>query len=551
MRASRAQAHRINITVRVGELGRRLLASASAWEASAPVERYANGVFADLGLADFAVPEITFDEQAPGVRPGEADVVINGKACRVPMIFPSNGASSTSRAAFIHRITRIIHLNRELLVDMELAKAYRESRASRRGGDCLRWLSRERLRDYLRLLARACQRFDRGSFADDPARLPIARWTAEECFEHAVAPLSCLRCTVLRPAGAAMTNAADDQRLDQLLDNTRDDLYRELGVRVPHIELREEPGLKQTEFRIQINDVRLPVVTRLAEMEYLASGEPDYLKQHGIETYPAGNPEMAVGAVLCRDDAQGAEQARSAGMSVWGRGGYLALVCKSELRKHAAAFITTEGIQYDLDLLKDFYGDVIARAKRRFGLPMIARVIRSLIAEGISIRDLAGVLEAMLAVKSTLDVHFERYIIFPPYTAAPCPAVFGKRVEDIGSDGYAECVRTHFKKYISLKHSAEGGTIQSLQIDPKIEDRIARATEDPLTEEDRNNILDAIHRTWSGIPLVGSVAPVIITNSEIRKPLSRLIEIEFPNLAVLSWPEADLPVQVIGHVAPA
>jgi len=405
------------------------------------------------------------------------------------------------------------------------------------------------LRDYLRVLTRAFQRLDRGCFADDPARLPVARWTAEACFEHAVAPLSCLRCTVLRPAGAAMTNAADDQRLDQLLDNTRDDLYRELGVRVPHIELREEPGLKQTEFRIQINDVRLPVVTGLAEMEYLASGEPDYLKQHGIETYPAGNPEMAAGAVLCRDGSQGAEQARSAGTSVWDRAGYLALVCKGELLKHAAAFITTEGIQYDLDLLKDFYGDVIARAERRFGLPMIARVIRSLIAEGFSIRDLAGVLEGMLAVKSTLDVDFERYIIFSPYTAAFCPAVFGKRVEDVDSDGYAECVRTHFKKYISLKHSAERGTIQFLRIDPKIEDRIAGATENPLTEEDRDKILDAIHLTWRSLTLVGPVPPVIMTNPKVRKPLSRLIEVEFPNLAVLSWPEADLPVQEIGEIA--
>jgi hypothetical protein len=549
MRVTRTQSCRIGIAIRVNQRCRPLLARAGIANAKASLKRYVDGAIADLGLADFATPEVVFEERAPSRHSVEFDVVINDTPCRIPSSFPSNGASPVARAALIRRIERVIHLNRELLINTSLADAYRESRSSKQGGGDLRWLSSVSFRDYLRLLTRACQRLDRGNFADDPAQLPIARWTAEACFEHAVESLACLQCAVLRPPGVPMTNAADEETLDRLLSDMRDDLYRELGVRIPNIELRAEAELKQTEFRVQINDLRLPPVAGLAESEYLASGEPEDLRRLGMESEAATNPETGANAAIARDGAEGAKHARSAGLTVWGRGGYLTLVCKGELRRHAAAYITTEAVQYDLDLLNDFCGDVIARAKRRFGVPMIAQVMRSLIGEGINIPDMAGVLEAMLAIKSTLDVDFERYIILSPYTAAPCPAVFGKRLEEVGSDGYAECVRAQFNKYISLKYSAGKGTLNVLRLDPEIEDRVARAALDPLTEEGRAGILDAIHRAWAKLTLVGPVPPVVLTNPEVRKPFRQLIEVEFPDLAVLSYLEAHLPPQVIGTIS--
>jgi type III secretion protein V len=495
------------------------------------VTRYVEGMASDLLLPmpEIAIRDITGHQI-------EVAVFVNGSRCRASSLHSRNAPLEQSSRAISSSITRILHANRELLIDESVAHGIRLSRSTMRPELYLPGLSRTAFHHYLRRLARNGFRLDKGDSLAATELPAIALSTAEACFDEATAQISGLGCLLWRSSRAGMMQRTiDKESIEHRLKQVPEKLFYELGVRFPRIDLRDDCSLDEDEFRIQINDLRLPPMQGLKHDEMLVNDTMERLKALDIDGRPAHNPETGTSATIITIGVDSANALTGGRATTWDQTGYTVLACTGELRRHAAAYITMESIQHELDVLNPWYGDVIASAKKRFGLPMIAQTLRSLVEEGFGIRHLNGVLEAMLAVKSTIDVDFGRYIVFHPYTTVLCPAVFGKRLEDVGPEGYAECVRSQFQEQITNKHAPGESVLVVYLLDPTIESRISRSVEEPLTDQERNDLVDAVE---SEIQATSSVQiPVILTTLEARKRLRRLIELELPDVAVLAYQE--------------
>ena len=531
-----------NVEIGFGASLRSSLGDQGTAEVLREVARHVDGMAIDLHLP---APNV----QLRDIRGSNAqvEIIINGVRCRVPAVRERGAAPAHSSRALASRIAQIIHVNRELLVDARVAESIRASRSSEQSGLYLPGLSRTAFLDYLRLLIRGCFRLDKGDVLNDPMRPPLPRWTAEACYEQAAGPISGLQCMLWQPPDAKLADEIDGEPIERFFELEQESLFYELGVRFPRVKLGEDETLAEEELCVQINDLRLPRGRGLGDQEFLVSATPERLRPLNIRGRAAANPATGAKAAIVKGGPKLANKARDAGLMAWGRGGYVVLACSGELRRHAAAYVTIESIQHDLDLLRPWYRDVIASAERRFGVSAIAQVFRGLGEEGISIRNLNGVLEAMQAVKSTVDVDFGKYIVFHPYTTVLCPAVFGERIEDVEPAGYAECVRSQFKEYISHKYARGQKTLIVYLLDPGIESRVARS--DPLTDEEKLAIHNAVEEKIGALTSWDQT-PVILTSIEVRKRLRRLIEVEFPDIAVLSYQELspNLNVQPIAHI---
>jgi len=519
----------VEISMGIGPHLRSALGDQGVTEVLCEVTRYAGDVATDLRL-----PTPRVEMRDLGAPPTELDVMINGVVCCVPFARHRGAVPAPSPRTLASRIARIIHANRELLVDARIAEAIRASRRSRQTELYIAGLSRAAFLAYLRLLLRGCFRLDRGDALNEPARPPLPRWTAQACYEEAVRPLATLRCLLWRPPGETHTSEVDEEPIDRLPDLMQEGLFYELGVRFPRVQLREDAALGKDEFRITINDLRLPRMTGLEESTFLVNETPEQLKLLDIEGRAAANPATGAPAAIVTGGTEVAKKARDAGLTTWGRAGYIILACSGELRRHAGAYIISEGVEHDLDSLT-WYQDVVKSARGRFGISPIVQVLRGLAEEGISIRHLVGVLEAMLAVKSSVDVDFATHFVFYPYVTELYPAVLGEP-HDLDATGYAECVRSQFKEYISYKCMRGQSTLNVYLLDPVIEARVAKSGTTPLTDEEKIGIRDAV-RDEIGRLSATAQTPVILTTLEVRRRFRRLIEVEFPDLAVLAYQE--------------
>jgi type III secretion protein V len=161
----------------------------------------------------------------------------------------------------------------------------------------------------------------------------------------------------------------------------------------------------------------------------------------------------------------------------------------------------------------------------------LAEVLRRLVEEGISIRALREILQAL--------------------------AEWGPMEKD--PVVLTEYVRMALKRYISHKYAADTKTLRALLLDPSIEETI----KDSIQKTDKGSylamepdlsrdIISSIQRQLEFTPQDEQL-PAILTNMEIRRYVKRLLEVDFPDVPVLSFNELlpELKIQPIARVSMA
>jgi hypothetical protein len=286
--------------------------------------------------------------------------------------------------------------------------------------------------------------------------------------------------------------------LEPRLDALRRRLFDELGVILPKIKVCSEAKLTKNEFQVRLNDLLLP-------------------------------PEDG----LPWDD-----------LAVWDPSDFVARRMELTIRDRAEMFLTT----YCIDELRASSTGLVEAVSQRIGMPMLLHVLECLLEEGLSIRDLRGICESLLAVDSSMAVDQDRFIVFFPPISNICPVREKKPVETLDSLDYLNCVRMSMKPYFSHKY-ARKGTLFVYLLDPQMEERLGRTDADPLTEEERNQLLSAVGQQIAN-PASPSAAAAILTSMPVRRKLWTLIEREFRRFPVLTYSELspDLNVQPISRI---
>ena len=343
---------------------------------------------------------------------------------------------------------------------------------------------------------------------------------------------------------------ADDNTLAEALSLMRDGLFNELGIMLPVVRLDNDPTLRPNEFRFNLNGRAYPRMSGLDQNEYLVNDTVERLKLLDIHGRRGRNPATGLESTIVEEDQTASAACDRAGLTTWGPAGYLVLTLAAEIRKTAASFQTVEATRYLLDTQRSSLSSLVDAALDRFSVAEIALVLRELLEEELSIRNLRSILESMLSVNGTTNVDLGRYIVFTGPAQILCPAPYGWTIDRLGAEHYANVVRRSMGRYIAHKHTGGGNTLTVFLIDPAIERRIADLETGPLSGDEIARLGTAL-RSQLGDSSHLSQKPVILTSVDVRKRLRQLIAPEFPDLAVLSYQElpADLNVQPMARVS--
>lgn len=320
---------------------------------------------------------------------------------------------------------------------------------------------------------------------------------------------------------------AGSRFLAEMIPMMRDGLFYELGVRFPSIRVRGNgPDMPDGSYVIMLNEI--PLVTGTVSLDkVLVNDTVERLRLMNIQGEIAKNP--ASGQECAWIDAEFQEIVEQAGLTTWDAAGYMILHLASVLRKNSAEFVGIQETMNMLEQLEQAFPALVKETVPKVVSPFqLTDILRRLVEEEISIRDLRSILQAL--------------------------AEWGQVEQDTVM--LTEYVRAALKRYISHKYSRGQNTLIVYLLDPQIEETVRSSIQQTssgsylaLEPEITQEILSAIRNEIGSLPPTAQ-NPVILTTMEIRRYFRKLVELEFPHLAVLSYQELspDMNIQPIARV---
>jgi hypothetical protein len=376
------------------------------------------------------------------------------------------------------------------------------------------------------------------------------RWV--EAFERTVAARNSLDlCVYVRPEIRETlldTNAAADkdaERWDSMLSLMADGLFYELGIVVPRVELLVDESLAPTEIRIDVNDAHLPRRFLIPSDRVLVNDTVDRLTLLNVRGEEAVNPaNLSECATVSSADAKICEQA---GLTTWNQADYAVLSISATVRQMAGAFVSTHLVHFFCDRLSQAFPTVVEEMKKTMSQAAIAQVLRALVDEEISIRNLVRVFQVLTLPQASIPADLSRQIVFSPSVLQRSQLVHDPDAQMSFLERRLFCVRSSMARYISHKFTRGGNTLVVYLLDPGMEARLAHPR--PLSSRDRAVLVRAVRDEVGNLPATAQ-HPVILTTAAIRRRLRREIAPAFPRLAVLSYPELspDMNIQPLARI---
>jgi hypothetical protein len=465
---------------------------------------YINDLLADLGLKTTIKLDVVWIAGEPEPNSKARAVFVNGRECRVPFVssLPLNPMKSRSLAGWA---VEMIAANFELLLPLSFSNSLREAWSSK-SKSCLSLLQADAFNMLLVSLARRGYSVERVRQVAGKLDAPESqKYTLAEVFNQAV-EISERSPAVIVSDAIAAKSADPDSRKSSVLKDIRDTIFYDLGIPIRTVDFDVDPQLKDSEFRIRINDVR------------------SVPRELFTETPP--------------DDSSTTDP--------WEQILHTAVWIAKTL---AGNLLTMRLLDQQVDLLRQRAPDLVDLASRSVDKQLLFEILQDLLDEEVSIRDLRRIFEGLVSLNGATKVDQAKYIVFAPNTANFVPVDNAKQLEELDLIDYSNWVRLALNRSISNQFVRGGNTLIVYLLDPAMEARLRRAPKDPLSAEETKRLHDVIYQELS-TPWIGHDA-VILTTMEVRRPLSQLIKLEFPQLAVLGYQElsADLNIQPIARIS--
>lgn len=313
--------------------------------------------------------------------------------------------------------------------------------------------------------------------------------------------------------------------IDQMIPKMRHALYQDLGVRFPGIHVRtESPTLEQNEYAIHLNEV--PIVRGKIILKHLLTNESEEtLRRYNV---PFITSKGSIGMPALWVDEKYQEILQRAGIRFWTGLEVIILHLSRFYKQFASEFIGIQEVRAILEFIERSFPDLIKEVTRLVPLQKLTEILRRLVQEQVSIKDLRTILEALSEWAQT-----EKDTVL-----------------------LTEYVRSSLKRYISYKYSLGQSVLSVYLLDPEIEDMVRGAIKQTsagsylaLDPDSVQLILHSMRSTIKPTP-PGGQPPVLLTGIDVRRFVRKLIEGEFPDLAVVSYQEIvpEIRIQPLGRV---
>ena len=308
--------------------------------------------------------------------------------------------------------------------------------------------------------------------------------------------------------------------LNEHLKRLKVAMFYEMGIRYPGVQVKLDGCPGGGRFRILLKEV--PTYEGELDLnKILVNDTVENLSIYGMEPERATNPVTGKPAAWVKKEY--IERLKQAGIIYWDTPEIIVLYLSWFMKKYAAEFLDLQEVQTLLDLLSEGFPALVKEVVPKIvSLPVLTEILQRLVQEGISIKDLRTILQAL--------------------------SEFGRGEKDVVM--LTEYVRGALKRYITYKFAEGKNMLMVYLLDPEIEEIISSSIQRTATgnylsidPETTQKILESIRAEIGNLPPTAQ-NPVILTDMEIRRYVKRLTEMDFPNLSVISYQELSPDINV-------
>ncbi|MDR2450586.1 MAG: type III secretion system export apparatus subunit SctV [Candidatus Accumulibacter sp.] len=317
-----------------------------------------------------------------------------------------------------------------------------------------------------------------------------------------------------------LIESLDYEVLNDELSALRRALYFDLGVPFPGINIRPNPGLAELSYHLLLNEI--PVSRGRFEPGMVMVGENRENLQMLRLAPQEGHAFLPNTPSLWLPESD-AELLSRAGLSYMTHPRLLAWHLSLVLSRHAPSFIGLQETKFLLDKMEERAPDLVREATRLMPIQRLSDIFQRLVSEQISIRDLRGILEAVIE--------------------------WAPREKDVIM--LVEYVRGALKRQISYRHTSGQNILSAFLLDPQLEEAIRKSIRQTsvgaflsLPPETSRRLLDAVGAALGKFAKGQGPKPVLLASIDIRRYLRRLVETEYYELAVLSFQELTPEISV-------
>ena len=321
--------------------------------------------------------------------------------------------------------------------------------------------------------------------------------------------------------GFGLIPLADKTKGGDLLDRVtgvRRTFASDMGVLVPPIRLRDNLQLGNNEYRFVLKGNPI-ASSQLMPGHWLAMNATN--SKVVLKGVPTVEPVFQLPATWVTDVER--KNAEVSGFTVVDAPSVLITHLSETVRRHCHEILTRQDVQALLDNLKQTHPAVVNELiPGQLSMGQVQRILQNLLAEGISIRNLAGILEKV-----------------GDYAA------FTKNPDEL-----SEHARRALGPQLARPFQADNGSMRAITIDPKLEAQLSQgvrqsASEVALVIEPRlaRHVIDSLSRFIQQMMAAGQ-QPVVLCAPALRLAFRRFFENTFSDLSVLSYAEIPPRVQV-------
>jgi flagellar biosynthesis protein FlhA len=300
-----------------------------------------------------------------------------------------------------------------------------------------------------------------------------------------------------------LVDATKGGELVERISAIRRNLAAELGIIIPSIHIRDNLRLKPSAYRILLSKNEVGAgelrIGRFLVMDPTGSLPP--IAGEKVQEPAFGLPAQWIAAV-------DREKAEALGYTVVDAVTVAATHLTEILRSTAYELLGRTDLQ---ELI-----DIFARKEPRLvdelipnilNLGEVLKVMRELLRESVSIRDMHTILEAL--------------------------ADYGREIKDIGE--LTDRVRQRLARTVSARFKDDKNRIAALVMDPRAEDAFRNSGPDAANSQRVLASLDSLARNFAGV----TTPPLLICAQDIRRAVSNFLIRRIPGLSVLSYGEID------------
>jgi len=323
--------------------------------------------------------------------------------------------------------------------------------------------------------------------------------------------------------------------LDRSFDTERTQLQEELGLPFPGIVIWTHATLPPHTCEILIHDVpQLRIELPPGKVLLRERTQPAVTSAQGLPALPGADAaEAAHEALIAKSETRGPIEANGhttqwiderqapAKAAVWHAEQIIAHASVSMLRRHSPLFLGIQEVQWILDQLGADYPGLVAEVQKVLPSQRIADVLRRLLEESISIRNVRSIMESLM--------------------------IWGPKEKDTLM--LTEYVRGDLSRFLAYQATQGSGTLSAVMFDLQVEQHIRQSIKQTptgnflaLPPEDVAALTERIEAFVGATPRLGVA---LVTSMDIRRYVRRMIEARLGWLGVYSYQELGEHVELM------